>query len=782
MGPTETPRAGGEWRRRELLVVAIALVAICGVVFGSILFGPSGRIASNPIGDGARYFVYQRGFYAEQLLAGNLPLWNPHVFSGLPFVGTFQTAVFYPFNLIYLLLPVGVALNLDLCLHLVLLGTFSFAWIRGWGLHPAAAFFAALMVMFGAPTFLRVLAGQLTVLDTLAWAPLLLMSVDRLSERSAPGWMLVGVLATTAMLLAGHPPTVYMAGVATALYAAARWPGANGRLRFACSMLPIALLPPLLAAVQLMTGLDVSREAIRTGGMTYEFATSFSFPPENLLTLLAPEAIGNADHFKRSYFGRWFYWDASAYVGLVGLLLAVHGAERGRGELRRIAALLFAAILVLSLGRYTPIYALVFDVVPGLDHFRAPSKFMFYASLFAAALSAVGIDSLLRGGAPPRAAWILGLGLVPLLCLGSLWVWDAPPTDPASPIHQLAELADRSYAPGVLRRWQLWLGRSLLISAGVFAGVALLFWLARDRRRAVWILLVLGGLELIGFAHRNRGGTWVTSETRRRPGLEATYSRAGEARVLTAGKVTDLAMRVGGHDLWGYDPVTLLRYAELMAFTQGRDLRELDNVVGRHPDIFHPLFAMLRGRFEVGPDGTVVEHEGALPRFVVVRDHRVVTDRDAILGALSERDFDPRRTVILEQTPVPAPSPADGPTAGAEQSLRVVDESSDHVALTIELEAPAILLITDAHASGWRARGRRDGQPAEYALLRANYALRAVPLAAGRHALVVEYAPESFRIGARVSLISALIVTLLAGGWGLHRRRAAARPVRSPEP
>lgn len=155
--------------RRLLLLAALGFSLVALVLFASFLLPGSTKIPSNPIGDGTRYFIFQRGFYAEQILQGNIPLWNPHIFSGLPFVGVFQSAVFYPLNVIYLVLPVGKALTVDFALHLILLGLGTFAWLRHWRIHPAGAFFGALMIMLGAPNFLRILAGQLSVLNTLAW-------------------------------------------------------------------------------------------------------------------------------------------------------------------------------------------------------------------------------------------------------------------------------------------------------------------------------------------------------------------------------------------------------------------------------------------------------------------------------------------------------------------------------------------------------------------------------------------------------------------------------------
>jgi len=58
-------------------------------------------------------FIYETlGF--DELARGNLVQWNPHVFSGTPFFGSIQPALLYPPNLVYLVLPLPKAINVDL--------------------------------------------------------------------------------------------------------------------------------------------------------------------------------------------------------------------------------------------------------------------------------------------------------------------------------------------------------------------------------------------------------------------------------------------------------------------------------------------------------------------------------------------------------------------------------------------------------------------------------------------------------------------------------------------
>jgi hypothetical protein len=138
-----------------------------------------------------------------------------------------------------------------------------------------------------------------------------------------------------------------------------------------------------------------------------------------------------------------------------------------------------------------------------------------------------------------------------------------------------------------------------------------------------------------------------------------------------------------------------------------------------------------------------------LPRLALLRDYAVhPTERD-VLTALDSPDWDPTRTVLLESEPHPAPVRG---TDGGTVTLR--DESTDHLTIAADLPAPAILLVTDAYSRGWHARAVEDSGQAAYEVMPADAVLRAVPLAAGRHLIRLEYVPDGYRLGVVVSCLA----------------------------
>ena len=98
--------------------------------------------------------------------------------------------------------------------------------------------------------------------------------------------------------------------------------------------------------------------------------------------------------------------EASLFVSVMGLALAVYGMARGARAARRFSIIMLIIVLVLAMGGYTPVFHLLFDYVPGFNLFRGMDKFLWLAALFLSVLAGVGLDQMLRGRAVPW--WLIG--------------------------------------------------------------------------------------------------------------------------------------------------------------------------------------------------------------------------------------------------------------------------------------------------------------------------------------------------------------------------------------
>jgi uncharacterized membrane protein len=366
-------------------------------MFGDVLAAGSTRLLSIAGEDTTRPFFYWLPFGFGELARGHLVLWNPHNYAGTPFFGGFGPALLYPLNWLHLALPTAIAINLTITLHVVLAGVFVYLWTSHRGLHPAACLLAGLLFMFCGAHFWQIYRGHLHCLTTLVWAPLIFLAIDGVLDDDSWRWPLLGMAAVAMQILAGHVQYTFYTAIAAGLYALLGWLRSTRRGRDALALLAIYVGGASLAAVQLVTGLQTAAESHRAK-LSYEMASWFGFPPENLLTLFLPSFWG--DMLSGMYWGRGTLSEMSLYVGVAAVVLMLVGIVHGDPRARRHSLTIVAVVLLLAVGDYTPLFHVLYDHVPGFASFRGTTKFIFLASLFMIMLVAVGFDRLLTRPVP----------------------------------------------------------------------------------------------------------------------------------------------------------------------------------------------------------------------------------------------------------------------------------------------------------------------------------------------------------------------------------------------
>src|SRR5262245_22405298 len=84
-------------------------------------------------------------FILESIYAGQLPLWNPYQFAGLPFLAAGQSSALYPFSIIFYVVPLARAYGLFTVSQFFLAGLFAYLFLRVLGLRRLGALFGAIV-------------------------------------------------------------------------------------------------------------------------------------------------------------------------------------------------------------------------------------------------------------------------------------------------------------------------------------------------------------------------------------------------------------------------------------------------------------------------------------------------------------------------------------------------------------------------------------------------------------------------------------------------------------
>lgn len=418
-------------RSRSALPI-LALIALVALFFFKLVF--TNLILAR--GDTLLYIYPNWAAAAQALRAGRLPLWNPNIFMGAPLLANSQVGFLYPFNWpLWLVFDVPTAASLSIALHVVLAAVLCYGFCRsGLGMRKAAAWIAATLFALGG--YLTAQVEHINQLQGLAWMPAVFWLLSGAQKgRSLFRRTLLLAIVFALQFLAGHTQAVFITVIGAAIYSC--WIilhiFISSRPSISINLLPLALMAGagigalVLASAQILPTIELTRQSMRSGGLPFNEAISFSLHPLLFGKALLPN------------YGGSLFSEYIAALPVSALLLALTGLYCRRRD-RRIAgiALVGAAGLFFALGAANPVYRLLVSHVPGFDLFRAPARWLALYALCAAVLAGAGLDTLLAGKpVPRRLLLIVWLGISGVL-IG--WSFLAPrltafiPEPPESPV------------------------------------------------------------------------------------------------------------------------------------------------------------------------------------------------------------------------------------------------------------------------------------------------------------------------------------------------------------
>ena len=776
------------------------------------------RVSAEALDDYAYYYPMFR-YAFEEARQGRFPLWNPYQHCGSPFFATAQHLLLYPLNTLFLLLPTSAAMKGTNILHLCLAILFTYFLARTIGLRPPAALTAGLVFAFSPVLTNSIYAPH--HLYGAVWMPLHLALLHRVLQGQRKLWpaTLLGA-AVAAQYLGGYPMfslfSAYLMGLYAFWFTASHWRTLSGRdlARSAGALATAGVLAALLALPQLLPALELAQLSPRPArGLTMRMVDS-SYSPGWLqpLQTLAGALLPTLNSV--------FSSGSAPHVGMVALALAGLGIAFPQ---RRSTALFFAVVALgsalIGLGRHTPLFGLYF-MLPTSNWFRLTTRFFALTAFALAMLAGIGVDALSRERVGRK--FLLGL-LFACLAIASalavlLYVGGASVATVGDSFKGGASMPGATTFVG---RLALLCGYLL----GGAAWLAAYIWGPRARRVLVAALPVAayGSLFVSFLNYAPLPDTHPDLHTLPPPVAEYLRARQGLQRVYIIPWGTFVASswlpprnttkpappspvptKAGMMDrLFVVDdsenvyPVRITEYAARMIRAEDTERMErllasfgIPNDEGvpqgnfnvradapnlRLLDLFGTRFIVegFQTSFEqqeaperfplvYASDGVkVYENTAAYPRAFVVGQAEIVSEPRRVLDRLTNPDFDPRTSVILEEQPARLP-PAG--SAAARSDVQFETYATRQVVLRVHTDAPGFLVLTDTYYPGWTA----EIDAARAPIYRADYLYRAVFIDAGDHRVVFRYEPSSFRWGL---LGGAAGLALLALGLLKGRRR-----------
>jgi hypothetical protein len=786
LGPALLRGPGGQrlgiavWTRRETVTAVVCLAGFA--LLAQAFWWFSGAVVP---WDSKNHFYPMFRFLAESLQRGEIPLWNPYHFGGHPSAADPQSLLFTPSLFLFALIAPHAsmaAFDAWIILHLFVggVGMMGLARRRGWG--AVAAVLTAMIYMLGGSAASRLQHTGMIV--SYAYFPLALWAFDVLLERRGLGRaLLFGILA--ALMALGRDQVAFLfcaVLVGRLIFLTCRSMQPVVFLRERAGVLAVAavtgaaiLIVPSLLAMQFLG-------ASNRPGIAYGVAAAGSLAPVNFLTVLAPNVFGSLDH-AYDYWGPGYETMAEAdwtdravnylfFGTLPALLILWHGLAGGRLLARdmRFTLLVIVAAILYALGRYTPVFGLIFDLIPGVSLYRRPADASFVLNVGFALASGYLVHRYIESGLP--RPWLRLPGSLARILVGTAVGLPA--------ILVGLGLAFSERGGHVFASLQA-IGCALLIAA---AGAALLLLGDRHSKRvlAATLLVAASAGELVW---RNAAsplnaepasrysiyGEMTPTESAGLAALRDDMAKSGRSEhprveiLGLNGAWQNASMVLGLENTLGYNPLRIADYERAVGPGENAGDPNLRHFPGTFRG-YKCRLATLLGLEYLVLDRPLVRLPRQFPKpqatqifagdhFYVYRLGRVAprayfathvkpVDNEATIQSHELPDFDRTREALVDQDTVGQLNSgliAPDTTGAASGQVTMEGYSDNNVRLGVTTDRDGLLVLHDLYYPGWEATV--DG--VRVPVVKANILFRGVEVPAGSHVVEFTFRPFSVR-------------------------------------
>ena len=701
-------------------------------------------------------FLYQyyafRNFAAVSLAWGELPLWNPYTFSGMPFQADIQTAVFYIPNLLLTLFVSGGKLNfywveVELVAHYIIAGVTMYYLAKSYGLHRIYALFSALVFCLSGSLITRLVHH--TIVAELAWFPLVVLLFRKtLTEKSLTSMLLGGVLLGHTILAGSPQVSLYLFLLLVFCFVfemtfSVQAKGLKGSLSLVPLSVGIVAVGLGVAAIQLLPTMELAPYSARAN-LSYEKSLDGSLNWSGFLLLLIPKLFGahgaqGSTLWVDVPYGQ--FWETCFYLGIAGVCCFVFAITRARKN-RQVFFFLLVAVfsLLYALGDNFVLHKFFFHVVPGFDKFREPGRMSFLFTFAAALLSGFGMQQFFEVADSQKknvqrlVLIVAGVGIVLWGSLSTGWLQPSNDVRVYPHIHEIVMNSATT---------------SLLL---ILVVCTILFLRSRttiSTKVAIIALFVVQFIDINVFGFdQNNGSTDPEDYYASTKQIVDELKRDGEHEYFRINSRMPGAMLLDRNQgmidrvflMEGYTPLALER-----KFTPAKSWERTCDLLNAK---YRIVVDAQRQTMNLSTSSTY------LPRAYVVYSAKIIPDEEPQKQYMQSDAFDPSREVVLEEDPHLAVSdPADTTKARSTWSIEraavsITSYRLNVISLTVNTPQNGYLVFSEIYYPDWVAY--IDGAPRH--VYRADWNLRATTIEAGTHTVELRFEPKPFYAGTWISL------------------------------
>ena len=794
--------------------IAIAIIYLSLLIFfHSIIFDGKSYQGADSIASHSWETLYK-----DAKTEGIIPLWNPYIFCGMPGYASVTFALERTFDLTafvwerivrvvltYLFLDGGHQSGTWILYYFVYgIGVYLFVFQRL--KNKSVALIVSLMTMYATRVAVLLMIGHVTKIAVLAWFPYVFLIIDKLREKFNFLLALLLVIVLRLLLEPTHVQFIYYIFLSLGFYLVfffvrtlikkENW---KKILVSGTTLLFATGFAVLMGADQYLSTLEYNPYSIRgtnpivhttstsqtktvEGGLDYDYATSWSFSPGEMMTFFIPSWYGfgdqpyqgpltqNREIKLNTYLGPQPWVDAPQYMGVIVIVLAIIGFIRYRKEpfVQYMGIMILFSLLVAFGKEFSIIYDLLYRYLPMFNKFRVPLTILILVQFFTPILAGYGIVSFIpehRKNLNPlqEKRWkyaLGGIGLGVLIALIGNGIIKEIYTS-FFPNQEVGNILSRYY--GQLNPTALEMLYSFIVSsvvADVLVGFILLmvvfgafYYYQKGKLKSA----ILYGILVVAVLFDLWRVAWKPSDPRDQKESLQSIPTPGFVKALQQDTTTFRVLKI--HDgqpvydntlaYWRISNAYGYQGAKMRAYQDMVDVAGLGNPLVwqlmnvkyliSNKDESSPALAQVYN----SPETKMYAIRSWLPRMFFVNKCEVA-DSLSTLNKIAAMSFDPRDIAYLSEN---IKTKIDPPLPGAEATL--VHYGIQNLEVHATATGNNLLFLSEVYyPKGWNAF--IDGHEVE--ILRLDYLFRGVIIPPGTHTLTMKFEPASFAIGKSISL------------------------------
>lgn len=767
-------------------------------------------------------------FIVESIKNNEFPLWNPYIFTGIPQFAALEPGVLYPATLIFLLFDYSTALIIILILHYFIAGTGMFFLNKHFGLSNYSSFIGG--ICFALSGYVISLYNVYPILYVICWIPYNLILLDKIIIKKDKQSIIYLILLNTLQLLSGRFDIIFISYLFFLSFIIFRLvhlpisPLIKGGVKSTGSIifyLIIAFgLPLLLTAIQLIPSLELLQYSTREGGLKLSQGAVWSFPPLQLLELFIGGIMGDIFTGKglfpligENFFGGTLFV-LTVYPGIICTIFALSAVVNINKNKTYSGYIfywivIFLVFLLISSGKYLPVFPFLYQYIPGFNLIRYPVK-IFIISIFAlSVLTSYGCELFINREEQTKRIPVTTILITLFFTLTTLFGYILIPnfsTTLQSIINTTKQDIGIDFINQILHNIQNRAGLTLII---LVVAILLFYFYSFFSFGEKWkkiSLFVLGLLiftdlfivdvnQLWGinkdFYNKNSAiGTFLTDKiknksnfrilsTTKQP-LPMSFMKDYMNTPLLGNMVYDKQVLSANTNMiyslfnaYGYFPFQIkdidLLYGGYLTTDDKELKRIIENILGARYIIYFP-----EQNQKISPKDKVIFDfpglnvkilENPLSKRVSFQtDSIIVKDKNIMLDGIvyyKVSKFNPAENVIILNDENYKKS-INEVKKEKSNKLRVTgpfiyQESNNNFSVYIYTNNSGYLVISDLFYPGWEVSLEGKNLP----LLCANYLNKAVRIPAGFHQVNFAYKPFSFKIGMIISILGLIMLFIL---------------------